>query len=641
MKAKLDYCYKTYANRYKDWHLPVDRCEREQVVRDLFAMVSDPANIQSPISSMGPSRLPIRPLQPHPSSQSPQPIQQPYAVPPDYFLFPPPLPPHALPPPLPPPPGPPPGPPPPRPRRDDGRDHEMDRMSIMTTDTTATWSTGSAQSTYTYLSDTFSNARRSISTSNSSVSSASRIPPSPIFPQRRPLKPPRHDPRDGYWNDDLRVVPCGRDHSHLRWDTPFPTCQGCGFSQWHALMLQARGIDISTFITAMISLRNVSKVDFVGNHSLHFLMTAGVGIEYFTPQLLNDTSSQNVFGQNPLHVLNPQDLGDELLNLLDWFKGRECPPGLLLTQRDVKGRTPMHCLLQYPLERYLYPKILSIFPYAQHQLRSFDISGRTAIMLMNRTALRVKSKSPADYGLIQAGITETKLFQSNGDDGQCGSRMYGFHDIARGARGTSYMGFYECRICNHTNAHRNSYLDQMVCACNSGRDRNGPDDTGMTPAHAIITQERVNDDRHQTQETPSQTAELIRVLLSPNDPTLREAIHVLDREGNSLVYNLATRGLDETLEYVLELEDPSRRRAMVNFCSRGSKGVEISVLRGVLSKYEEIASLIRVTHVTSDARIRQGLTEKLNRLTKVKHILVRYGAEMNPTLTTRWQIYWP
>ncbi|KAH8669490.1 hypothetical protein BGZ60DRAFT_36270 [Tricladium varicosporioides] len=649
MKTKLDYCYKTYANRYKDWHLPVDRCEREQVVRELFTLVSSSSNLQTAASiTSSSSRLPIRPLQPHPSPlPSPQPSQastsspQPYAVPSDFFLSP--------------------GPqiplPPPPPQHNDVRNHSHDRMSIAST---ATWSSGSAQSAYTYFGDdTFSNPRFSMSTSNSSVSSFGQMSARPSMSssrpsissrpsfssltQRRSFKAAKHDARGGYWNDDLRVIPCGKDHSNLRWNTTFPSCQICGFSQWHALMLQAKNIEIDIFLNALMSLREMCKADFVGNHSLHFLMTAGVGMEYFTGLMNWDVvTSQNVFGQNPLHVLNPEGLGDNLISFLDWFKGREHPPGLLLTQRDMKGRTPLHTLLQHPLDRSMYKKVLELFPYSHHQLRSFDTSGRTAVLMMNKAALKIKSKSSSDYRKVQDGITETKLYQST-EENQGNSRMYGFHDIARGARGTSYiMGFFECRICGQTNTHSNSYLDQMICACKFGRDRNGPDDTGMTAAHAIVTQERCNNDPQMSPESASQTAELIQVLIPRNDPTLLEALHVLDREGNSLVYNVAIRGFDEILYYILELEQPSRRRAMVNFCAKGpKKGEETSVLAAVSSRFEEVLSSIRVSKVTADHRVRHRMVDKSNRLTKVKQLLIKYGAEMNPNITTRWQIYWP
>lgn len=490
----------------------------------------------------------------------------------------------------------------------------------------ATWSTGSAQSAYQF-DDTFSNPRYSIAslaTTTSSLSANSAYSQASSMSQTRSLKPPKHDPRAGMWNDSLRVIPCGKNHSVLQWNIPFTRCNVCGFAQWHALMLQARNMDCSTFAMAIATLRDTCMTDFAGNSSLHFLMSAGVGIEYLNLVSQWKNTSQNAFGQNPLHVLNPEGLGDELINFLEWAKVEEAPPGLLLTQRDLKGRTPLHCLLCRPLERDIYPKILKVFPWIEHQLSTFDTSGRTAIMMMSKAALKIKSESPADCERIQAGIGEVKLFLSQADSDMDGNRQqYGFHDIARGARGTSYFGFYECRICNRTNTHSNSYLDQLMCACTLGRDRNGPDDTGVTPAHAFVTQSRCNNDSARTPETPQQTAQLISLLLPRGDPTLREALRVLDREGNSLVYNIATRGLHELLGYVLELEEPARRRAMVNSCQMGPSRREWSVLAAV----DQIRSQILDT-------------EKKHRFSKTKHLLQKAGAEMHPSVTTRWQISW-
>lgn len=439
------------------------------------------------------------------------------------------------------------------------------------------------------------------------------------------MKPSKHDPRAGLWNDSLRVIPCGKNHSQARWEGTFASCTICGFTQWHALMLQAGNMSAAIFGTAVVNLKDVCKVDFAGNHTLHYLMSTGVGMEYFTHLTPWKETSQNAFGQNPLHVLDPRDLGDELIHFLDWFKIQQAPPGLLLTQRDLKGRTPLHCLLQRPLERDLYQKILKVFPWIEHQLSTFDTSGRTAIMMMSKAAQNLKSESPTDYDKIQAGIVEVKVFLSQSHETlEKYRQLYGLHDIARGARGTSYFGFYECRVCNRTNAHSNSYFDQLVCACTQGRDRNGPDDTGMTPAHAIVTQSRCNDDPARTPETPAQTAQLMQVLLPASDRTLLEALRVLDGEGNSLVYNIATRGLHELLEYVLHLEEPSRRRAMVNSCQMGPARREWSVLQAV-----------------DHARSQIFDPEKRHRFSKTKHILQKAGAEMNPSVTTRWQVAFP
>jgi hypothetical protein len=395
-------------------------------------------------------------------------------------------------------------------------------------------------------------------------------------------------------------------------------------------------MDIGTFISAMRQLRDIGKADFAGNYPIHFLMVAGVSMEYYINLIqLSDSYNQNIFGQNPLHVLNPQDLGEKLISFLEWFKGRGSPSGLLLTQRDIYCRTPLHALLQHPLERSLYSKILTVFPYAEHQLRSLDTSGRNVMKLMNKASLKIKSESLMDFAKIQAGLSEVSLFLSLCEGNQnSNAQRYGFSDIARGIRGVSYPGFFECPVCK-TNAHTNSYLDLIKCACASGRDRNGPDDTGTTPAHAIVAHTRCNNDY--TPETASQTAKLFYALIPADDITLREALHVLDPEGKSLVFNVATGGFDEILEYMLSLESFGRRSAMVNTCAREPGGKEWSVLQAVQAKIREVVEEINVCS-KRDGQMRKDLCEQANRLTRCKHILRSEGAVENPNITMRWRI---
>jgi hypothetical protein len=112
----------------------------------------------------------------------------------------------------------------------------------------------------------------------------------------------------------------------------------------------------------------------------------------------------------------------------------------------------------------------------------------------------------------------------------------------------------------------------------------------------------------------------------------------LDGEGKSLVYSIATRGFDELLEYVLQLEQPSRRLPMVNACAKGPNGTERSVLAAVQAELKEISKELRVTHITKNAPLRRILADKKQRLTRVLRILIGAGAELRPNITTRWRI---
>lgn len=586
------------------------------MVREVFSWMSSQEDYISPGGSANAfqNRHLVRPIQPQPSPQLPQGQSPAQVIPGDLFL-------------------------PTQMQNAAGyQTHWQNRTSISTTSTLASASTPSTHSSYnTAYDDTFSSHRASIATTNSSLSNASF----PV-PQSRKLQLAKHDPAAGLWNGSLRVIPCGKNHSALSWEEPFSPCSICGFSRWHSLMLHAGSIGSENLASATIALGDIPRVDFAGNYPIHYLMSAGVGFEFFsTPFQWDEGMPQNVFGQNPLHALNPLGLGEQLIVVLEWFNARENPPGLLLTQRDINCRTPLHTILQYPLERKMYQRVLHVIPYAEFYLSAPDSTGRNTVKMMNKAAMKVQMESPADYAKIQDGITDVKLFLSDAERAQNGNnRTYGFHDIARGARGVTnaLFGYYQCLICHQYNAHANSYLAQLYCAFENGRDRNGPDETGMTPAHALVTLARCNSDEERTPETPSQTAELFRFLIPPDDPRRGEALHALDPQGNNLVFNIATRGLDEILEYVLQLVEPSRRTAMVNACSRGPDGNEWSVLMAVKTKLDEAAKQIHIAEFTHNTALKAVVKEKGKRLYRCKTILQNAGAELNPSMTTRWRI---
>lgn len=523
-------------------------------------------------------------------------------------------------------------------------DSSQHRNSVSTVNTSPS---SSGSSVYTHFDDSFSDHRFSVVSSNSSIGSGSQFsaprPQSRAQLQFRPAKAPKHDPIAGMWNDSLRVVPCQWDHS--LWREGFARCSICGFSQWHALMLHARAYSISEFNTAMLRLRDLIKHDFAGNFPLHFLMSAGVGMDHFIYLLQQcDTGGQNVFGQNPLHVLDPHDLGDQLISFLEYFNKVDPFPGVLLSQRDIHCISPLQTLLQRPLERSMYRRVLKTFPGAVFSLRSLDTSGRGVAKMMDEASLKIKSESTTDWMRIQAGITEIRLFISEIEDQSGSVHDYGFHDIARGARGTPLFALmFQCRICHKIDAHSNSYLDQMQCAWDHGRNVNATDETGITPAHLLVTHARCNTDM--SPETPTQTAQLFRVLLPRNYPNLREALHVLDPEGNNLVFNIATRGFCEILEYALSLEDFPRRSAMVNACSKrpeNSDGITSgrtwSVLQAVEEKRHEVDERIKLVSMTTNLRELNRLCTESNRLKMCKNILKAAGAELSPSITTQYTI---
>jgi hypothetical protein len=119
--------------------------------------------------------------------------------------------------------------------------------------------------------------------------------------------------------------------------------------------------------------------------------------------------------------------------------------------------------------------------------------------------------------------------------------------------------------------------------------------------------------------------------------TLREALHALDPEGKSLVFNVATSGFDQILEYMVSLESFARRPAMVNTCAKELDGREWSVLQAVQAKLHNVVNDINACR-QGDWEIRNDLCEQANRLTRCRHILRSAGAVENPSVTLRWRI---
>ncbi|CZR67512.1 uncharacterized protein PAC_17411 [Phialocephala subalpina] len=661
MQPDVNRSYKTFQNYFRHWMFPLDRSEREQAVIELYNAVAgsnNPSPTPPPVQHPRPipPSLPIRQSQPPQFQQqmTPQVLQQNN----DFY-------------------------PVMRPR-ELSTTNPHDRISTMTSA-----SASSASSLY----DETSNPRDSIFsdvsavTLNSSMSSGSKynmqprppmvavntffmnsgnqfpippgsqmnspaaispsnqyhIPPrtleriqpapqqTPVPMQPRPMKAPKHDHKAGTWNGILNTVPCPTDHSKWKNFERFAPCTGCGFNALHALMLNARSISLGAFIDGMQRLDDLPRADFAGNGPLHFLAQSGVDMEHFSARpSWGDMTNQNSFGQNPVHVLNPQGLSDdELLSLLEWFQNRESPPGLLLTQRDIWARTPLHCLLQQPLPKSLYPRVIHAFPFFDHQLRSLNNSGKNIIKMMDKASQKIRSSSAADYAKLQAGITEVKLLLS--EPSPYSNQQYGFHDIARGGRGNSnaaYAGiFYQCRICNQTNAHENSYLEQIECAIHAGRDRNAPDETGMTPPHAFLIHIRPAESHLESRST--ETVSLFRVLLHA-----REALHVLDPEGNNLVYNASIRGYDEVLAYILSLETPERRVSMVNAVNKHGK----SVLEATKDKIQSVLSEIQAAGIMGKKRRRDQLIADVKKLDACKQLLLKHRAELKPSAETRWRI---
>ncbi|TQS38819.1 hypothetical protein Golomagni_00667 [Golovinomyces magnicellulatus] len=630
MRPRLEWSYKTYANRYRDWLFPVDRVEREIAIIELYNLVAEMKNMRSQILNMCPSeslfsgqmRLPSHYLKSQGAVNLASELVHPYCPKGNlragfYDVY---------------------------QLSDDETIDKINSKSLIS-DTciqrpTIERDTNSGLSILNL--DYNAGQLRQLSNQFRPVlfgqGEMPHLHSRPSF-QYQQVEPLKHDHKKGLWNSTLRVIPCHRDHTSFPWDRPFKQCTGCGFSQCHALMINARSIDINTFKKYVSVLRDHVKPDYAGNNPLAFLMVAGVSIEYFRSILWDihwSNFGQSSFSQSPLHVLNPQYLGDELGNLLKLFSDDD------LTLRDSKCRIFLSYLFLQPLEPGGYIQVLQIFPNAIHYLQAFDTSGKRIIELMQEAATspRVSFQSSRDAILI--GLDEIKHFLTTTSTNNSKSRSYGYPEIARGFDSNAEvvslsLSTYECPIC-HTDSHSNSHYDQMLCACqHGGIDRNAPDEQGWTAAHLLVTNVRCSKSQNMKPETPAETAEIFRLLIF--SPNLREALHVIDPKGNSLVYNIATRGHSAILEYVLELEDEGRRCSMVNSFGRSKEAEERSVLESVEMAVTECEWNLKTRSKQIERQERQSLIESYNSLKKCRKILKRYGAKIKPSIKLQKRVY--
>jgi len=77
---------------------------------------------------------------------------------------------------------------------------------------------------------------------------------------------------------------------------------------------------------------------------------------------------------------------------------------------------------------------------------------------------------------------------------------------------------------------------------------------------------------------------------------------------------------------------------MVNACSRKPNGGEWSVLDAVEHKYSKAAVDYNLASGAKDPAIRRDLYKTASRLKSCRDILIKTGAQVKPSVTTRWKI---
>lgn len=309
--------------------------------------------------------------------------------------------------------------------------------------------------------DQTSSVRTSMS-SNSSIGSMYRMPLQRITLQ--------HGLSIGLWNSRMRVVPCQTDHAKSYFTT---ICQGCGFSLWHSVCIQAQEQSPKQFYDVLTQLKHgviPGEMDFAGNSPLSYLAVGAVSQDHFCMfktafQQRYKFTCQNSAGQNPLHVLNPINIGEALAPLLRVVKTESSDS---LIQRDEDGRHPLHSLLQHPLinsldQRYLYVEVVEVWDNPKHQLELKDRFKKDTLSLLTKSARSMSCEEDSrDASLLMfAGHDKLLTFMRNNIEKSRPPNAY--LRIANGELSDSRLAYPMCSTCKEAR-HGRTATELVSCA---------------------------------------------------------------------------------------------------------------------------------------------------------------------------------
>jgi hypothetical protein len=330
-----------------------------------------------------------------------------------------------------------------------------------------------------------------------------------------------------------------------------------------------------------------------------------------------DLHRRNSLGQNFLHVLDSTCFGSQLIEFLSNIREYG-----LLDQRDYTGRTVLHGLLHYPIERGVCHQLIDFYGSdGTHQFALRDNQGRDAseylknrfpysfynhpnyvqtIMLFEDLAESFVVRSPDPNNILPRAT-----------NGECINRRA----IIQRVNGRQEISSANCEDCTGSNAlhclayfpegrhpsDEKSRLNQLQQAITRGVDLNSYDRDGRTPLLAHLQALGIDEDDSEV--------ELIVSLLVENGAN----IHTRDRDGHTAIYYAVVKGFSNCVSTLLQ------HGAHVNCVAKDGRS-----LRRIAQE-----SLQDHFHVS----------DKLQQRLAIFSALAPYKAELEPTILQQWGIH--
>jgi hypothetical protein len=404
----------------------------------------------------------------------------------------------------------------------------------------------------------------------------------------------------------------------------------CGSSRLQDLALCAANMsseEVYGLLCNYMQCEGIRLYDNAGNTFLHKLAITGASWPYFEAAFKAriDPCHRNAYEQTFAHVLNVSAFRDNLMDCLSFIRGL----GIDFGSRDASGRTVLHCLYDQPISPQTAREILKLIETPGRHLSLRDVSGRSPCEVFKQTFQRQAYTNPRwsvtglqlqNFGIFEEIVNDGVL--RLGDEGIDWQRVTNYPEELRATLQNQYKEVIDnarngiaVEAVDGSNAfHAQAGLmtadDTVTDLCSLekfisvGIDTNDYDNRGRTPLEAIITQPK-------DFENELTKSEKVSLLIDKG----RASVHSRNRLGHTPLYSAAIRGLDRTVEVLLQ------RGSHVNIRANNNT----SLLDAVKGAWD------RALMEYLESRLNSKYHEvQCSRIEACKVLLERYGAVSDP-----------
>jgi len=404
----------------------------------------------------------------------------------------------------------------------------------------------------------------------------------------------------------------------------------CGSSRLQDLARFATSIppeQVYELLCNYLQYEDIRLYDDAGNTFLHKLAITGARWPYFDAAFKAgiDPCHRNAYEQTFAHVLNISAFHDNLMDCLSFIRGL----GIDFGSRDASGRTVLHCLYKQPISPQTAREILKLVETPGRYLSLRDVSGRSPSEVFKQTFQRQAYANPR-WSITELQLQNIGIFEEIVNDGVLrlgdeGIDLQRFTNNPEELRATLQNQYKEVidnarngisvEAVDGSNAfHAQAGLmtadDAATDFCSLekfisvGIDTNDYDNRGRTPLEAIITQPK-------DFENELTKSEKVSLLISKG----KASVHSRNRLGHTPLYSAAIRGLDRTVEVLLQHGSYVNIRANDN----------VSLLDAVKGAWD------RALMEYLEFRLKSKYHEvQCSRIEACKVLLERYGAVSDP-----------